>query len=134
MHPVGDALGGNGQWGYKDDYIAHHEPFDYYASTANPHHLAVASDGSGNDTVAGLRRIGTDTQSYVAGQPQFDTANHNYDTSDFDQLVASIDSGALPASALPNVSFLKAPGYQDGHAAYSERPTSRPSSFARSTP
>ena len=52
--------------------------------------------------------------------PQFDTANHNYDTGDFDDLVAAITAGRLPASALPAVTFLKAPGYQDGHAAYSE--------------
>jgi phospholipase C len=120
VHPVGIALGGSGQWGYKDDYIPHHEPFDYYASTANPHHLAVASDTSGNDTLAGLQTIGMDTQSYSGGQPQFDTPNHNYDVSDFDQLVAAINRGALPPSALPNVSFLKAPGYEDGHAAYSD--------------
>ena len=110
VHPVGPALGGSGQWGFKDDYIAHHEPFDYYASTANPHHLAPAS----------LSSIGTDTQSYVGGAPQFDTANHNYDSSDFDQLVAAINTGGLPSSALPAVTFLKAPGYQDGHAAYSD--------------
>jgi phospholipase C len=52
--------------------------------------------------------------------PQFDTANHNYDTSDFDQLVAAINAGKLPPSALPAVTFLKAPGYQDGHAGYSD--------------
>jgi phospholipase C len=40
--------------------------------------------------------------------------------SDFDGLVAAINGGSLPASALPAVSFLKAPGYQDGHAAYSD--------------
>ena len=67
-----------------------------------------------------LATVGTDTQSYVGGVPQFDTPNHNYDMSDFDQLVAAIGSGQLPASALPAVSFLKAPGYQDGHAAYSD--------------
>ncbi len=39
--------------------------------------------------------------------------------SDFDQLVAGINHGDLPPTALPAVSFLKAPGYQDGHAAYS---------------
>ena len=120
VHPVGVALGGSGQWGYKDDYIPHHEPFDYYASTANPHHLAVPTDASGNDTLAGLQEIGTDTQSYVGGVPQFDTPNHQYDMSDFDQLVAAIAAHKLPASALPAVSFLKAPGYQDGHAAYSD--------------
>ncbi len=32
----------------------------------------------------------------------------------------AISSGKLPRSALPAVSFLKAPGYQDGHAAYSD--------------
>ena len=94
VHPVGVALGGSGQCGYKDDYIAHHEPFDYYASTANPHHLTVATDASGNDTLAGLQEIGTDTQSYVGGVPQFDTPNHQYDMSDFDQLVAAIASAA----------------------------------------
>ena len=34
--------------------------------------------------------------------------------------MAAISDGELPASALPAVSFLKAPGYQDGHAAYSD--------------
>jgi phospholipase C len=122
VHPVGVALGGDGSqgWGYKDDYIPHHEPFNYYASTANPHHLTVATDGSGQDTLAALKTIGRDTQSYTGGKPQFDTPNHNYDTSDFDQLVGAITNGDLPPSALPAVSFLKAPGYQDGHAAYSD--------------
>ncbi len=119
VHPIGAALGGTGQWGYKDDYIPHHEPFQYYASTANPHHLTVQSS-SGQDTLAGLESIGKDTQSYSGGVPQFNTPNHNYDTSDFSQLVEAISRRELPASALPAVSFLKAPGYQDGHAAYSE--------------
>ena len=119
VHPIGSALGGAGQYGYKDDYIPHHEPFQYYASTANPHHLTVPIEG-GQDTLSGLRSIGHDTQSYADGQPQFNTPNHNYDTSDFDQLVAGISAGRLPASALPAVSFLKAPGYQDGHGAYSD--------------
>ena len=111
---------GTGQYGWKDDYIAHHEPFQYYASTANPHHLTIPVNAGGQDTLAGLRAIGTDTQHYVAGKPQFDTPNHNYDMSDFDQLVAAIGHHELPASALPAVSFLKAPGYQDGHAGYSD--------------
>ena len=118
--PVGEALGGSGQWSYKDDYIPHHEPFQYYASTANPHHLTIARNPAGHDKLAALATIGTDTQSYVNGAPQFNTPNHNYDMSDFDQLVTAISNHELPSSALPAVSFLKAPGYQDGHAAYSD--------------
>jgi phospholipase C len=124
--PVGVAFGAtpsNAPWGFKDDYIPHHEPFQYYASTANPHHLTVPTDAGGGDTLAGLEEIGTDTQSFSGGYgvgPQFDTPNHNYDTSDFDQLVAAIAAHRLPASALPAVTFLKAPGFQDGHAAYSD--------------
>jgi phospholipase C len=117
VHPVGAALGGTGgltpggtNYGNKDDYIAHHEPFNYYASTANPHHLAPSS----------LSAIGTDTQTITNGVPQFDTANHQYDTSDFDSLVGAISRGYLSPDHLPAVSFLKAPGYQDGHAGYSD--------------
>ena len=110
VHPVGIAAGGVGQYGFKDDYIPHHEPFMYYASTANPHHLSPAS----------IAAIGTDTQTFVGGVPQFDTANHQYDMSDFDALVAAINHGLISPDHLPAVSFLKAPGYQDGHAAYSD--------------
>ncbi|MDQ1753040.1 MAG: phospholipase [Pseudonocardiales bacterium] len=117
VHPVGAAVGGTGgttpggsNYGNKDDYIAHHEPFQYYASTANPHHLAPAS----------LTAIGTDTQTISAGVPQFNTANHQYDTSDFDSLVAAISHGYVSPDKLPAVSFLKAPGYQDGHPGYSD--------------
>jgi phospholipase C len=105
-HNVGVAVGGTGQYGTKGDYIPHHEPFQYYASTANPHHLAPASLGV----------VGTDT----ATPGTFDTANHQYDMSDFDSLVSAIHAGTLPASHLPAVSILKAPGYEDGHAAYSD--------------
>ena len=120
VHAVGAAVGGTGQYGYKDDYIPHHEPFDYYASTANPHHLTLPTNSKGKDTMSALKSIGKDTQHYVSGVPQFDTPNHQYDTTDFDQLVSAIRRGDLPPSALPAVSFLKAPGYQDGHAAYSD--------------
>jgi phospholipase C len=109
-HPIGAAIGGTGQWGFKGDYIPHHEPFEYYASTANPQHLPPAS----------LAAIGTDTQSYTNGKPNFDTANHQYDMSDFDALVGAISHGYLSPDHLPAVSFLKAPGYQDGHAGYSD--------------
>ena len=52
--------------------------------------------------------------------PQFDTANHQYDMSDFDALVGAIAHGYVSPDHLPAVSFLKAPGYQDGHAGYSD--------------
>jgi phospholipase C len=117
VHPVGAAVGGTGgtvaggtNYGNKDDYIPHHEPFQYYASTANPHHLAPAS----------LSAIGTDTQSFSSGVPQWDTANHQYDTGDFDALVGAIATGHMSPASLPAVSFVKAPGYQDGHPGYSD--------------
>ena len=117
-HPIGAAVGGTGgtiagstNYGTKDDYIAHHEPFQYYASTANPHHLPPTS----------LAAIGTDTQTTTGGGvPQFNTANHQYDVSNFDSLVGAISHGYLSPDHLPAVSFLKAPGYQDGHAGYSD--------------
>ena len=104
------ARAGPGQWGTKADYIPHHEPFEYYSSTANPHHLAPKR----------LSAVGTDT----ATPGRFNTANHQYDMSNFDALVAAIHEGTLSASHFPAVSFLKAPGYEDGHAAYSD-PISR---------
>jgi phospholipase C len=73
------------------DYIPHHEPFQYYAATANPMHLPPTS---------------------VAAIGHQDQANHQYDTADF---WAAADSGHLP-----QVSFLKAAAYQDGHAGYSD--------------
>ncbi len=121
QNPVQDPLG---TWGYKDDYIAHHEPFQYYATTANPHHLTIPTDSIGNDTLAGLQSIGTDTQTFSGGTygsgPQFNTPNHQYDMTDFDQLVSAIAHGTVSPDNLPAVSFLKAPGYEDGHAGYSD--------------
>jgi phospholipase C len=76
--------------GSVSDYVPHHNPFSYYQSTANPHHLPPSS----------IQAVGTTDQ-----------ANHNYDLSVFAQ--------AVKAKRLPAVSFLKAPGYQDGHAGYS---------------
>jgi phospholipase C len=76
----------------KADYIPHHQPFQYYASTANPTHARPKSAAS-------------------IGQSG-DGANHQYDTHDF---FDAVNAGNFPA-----VSFLKAPGYQDGHAGYSD--------------
>jgi phospholipase C len=73
------------------DYSPHHEPFQYYQSTANPKHLPPSS----------VRAIGGTDQ-----------ANHQYDITDFN---AAVDANNIPA-----VSFLKAPEYQDGHAGYSD--------------
>lgn len=73
------------------DYSPHHNPFSYYRSTANPHHVAPKN----------VNEIGHDGQ-----------ANHNYDLSDF--------TAVAKAGKLPAVSFLKAGAYQDGHAGYSD--------------
>ncbi len=73
------------------DYSPHHEPFQYYASTANPRHLPPTS---------------------IAAIGQQDQANHQYDLKDF---WAAATHGKLPA-----VSYLKAAAYQDGHAGYSD--------------
>jgi phospholipase C len=73
------------------DYLPHHNPFQFYEHTANPHHLPPgAADKIGED----------------------DQARHNYDLSDFYQ--------ALSENHLPAVSFVKAKAYQDGHAGYSD--------------
>jgi phospholipase C len=79
------------------DYVPHHQPYQYYASTQNPSHARPTSIAS----------IGV----------QGDAGNHQYDTHDwFD---------ALAAGNLPGVSFLKAASYQDGHPGNSNPPTSR---------
>jgi len=61
-------------------------PFQKYASTANPHHLPPSSKSM----------IGYSDQ-----------ANHQYDLSDF--------SDAASSGNLPAVSFLRAPSYQNAH-------------------
>ncbi|MDP9121069.1 MAG: alkaline phosphatase family protein, partial [Acidobacteriota bacterium] len=73
-----------------NDYSAHHEPFQYWLSTANPHHLPPSS---------------------VAMIGHTDQANHQYDLTDF--------QNALNAGNLPAVTYLKAKKSQDGHAGYS---------------
>jgi phospholipase C len=73
------------------DYIPHHEPFQYYATTQNLQHTRPTS----------VWTIGSD-----------DAAHHQYDIDDFYDVV---NAGNMPA-----VSFLKAPGYEDAHAGYSD--------------
>jgi phospholipase C len=75
----------------ESDYIQHHEPFQFYPSTANPTHA---------------RPKNVSTIGYT------DQANHQYDLLDF---YSAVSTGNFPA-----VSFLKAPGYQDAHAGYSD--------------
>jgi phospholipase C len=76
------------------DYIPHHDPFQFYASTANPYHLPPSS----------LKEIG-----YT------DQANHQYGMRYFTDALHGAGGAQLPA-----VSYLKAPGYQDGHPGYSD--------------
>jgi phospholipase C len=75
----------------KADYIPHHEPFQYYKSTANLTHARPTSAAT----------VGTT-----------DAANHQYDLHDF--------YDAVNAGNFPTVNFLKAKGIQDGHAGYSD--------------
>jgi len=75
----------------KGDYIPHHEPFQYWQRTGNQHHLLRSS---------------------VANIGRTDQANHQYDLIDF--------WDAFDAGNLPEVSFLKARGFEDGHAGYSD--------------
>lgn len=77
--------------GTQVDYSPHHQPFQYYASTANPSHARPTS----------IAAIGTS-----------DAAHHQYDMHDF--------TDALAAGNMASVSFLKAPRYQDAHAANSD--------------
>jgi phospholipase C len=73
------------------DYLSFTEPFQYYQSTSNPHHLPPTS----------LAMIG-----------QTDQAKHQYDLSDF--------WNVAEAGNLPTVSFLKAAVYQSGHPGSSD--------------
>jgi phospholipase C len=75
------------------DYVPHHEPFQYYASTHNPHHLRPSPDRPS--------QIG-----------KSDQANHQYDIDDFFK--------ALKSGNLPSVSYLKAPKYQNAHPSNSD--------------
>jgi len=73
------------------DYYPLVEPFQYYNSTANPHHLLPNSTAKIGHT---------------------DQANHQYDLNDF--------WNAAESNNLPAVSFIKAATYQQGHPAISD--------------
>ena len=82
------------------DYVEHHQPFQYYASTANLTHARPSS----------ISAIGS---SYEDGRGRIpDPANHQYDTDDF--------FIALTNGNLPSVTFLKAPSFQDAHPGNSD--------------
>lgn len=68
------------------NYNSHYDPFQYYQSTANPHHLPPGS---------------------VAAIGHTDQANHQYDLAAF---WSAVDNGTMPA-----VSFLKALDPETGH-------------------
>ncbi len=73
------------------DYVPHHDPFQFYASTANPAHLPPTSEAAIGHT---------------------DQANHQYDISDFYE---TLKDGNMPA-----VSFLKPPAYENAHPGNSD--------------
>jgi len=91
----------------KQDYIGHHEPFNYFPSTQNLHHLPPSSPGMVGRT---------------------DQAHHQYDLSSLFTInsVSGASSrtyditGFRPGVTLPAVTYLKAPGFLDGHAQYSD--------------
>ena len=83
----------------ENDYIQHHNWFQYYQSTANPTHARPNS----------VQDIG---YTYDRGTNTVDPANHEYDVNDF---YAAVSAGNFPA-----VSYIKAPAYEDGHAGYSD--------------
>jgi phospholipase C len=70
----------------ESDYVPHHEPFQFYPSTANPTHARPT----------GVASIGLT-----------DAANHQYDLHDF--------FDALAAGNLAAVSYLKPQSYQNAH-------------------
>jgi len=73
------------------DYVPHHDPFQFYKSTSNPKHLPPTSEAAIGHT---------------------DQANHLYDISDFSE---TLRDGNMPA-----VSFLKPPAYENAHPGNSD--------------
>jgi phospholipase C len=84
--------GTNPQNSSDGDYIPHHEPFQFFASTLNGHHV-----GPSDPALIGESADGT---------------HHQYDVSAF--------WTALEEDRLPAVTYLKAGAYQDGHPGYSD--------------
>ena len=91
----------------KQDYIGHHEPFNYFPSTQNLNHLPPSSPA----------KVGHDDQ-----------ASHQYDLSELFAINSVSGAGSRtyditgfqPGVTLPAVTYIKAPGFMDGHAQYSD--------------
>jgi phospholipase C len=84
------------------DYGINREPFQLYASTANPDHVAPAS----------LQEVGN------AG-----LANHQYDLTDF--------WAAAAIHRIPAVSFIKAPNFETGHPGLDSTPLEEQTFFVQ---
>lgn len=83
-----------GLGGSTADYVAHHEPFQFYPETANPHHLTPTTTPGATDQ-----------------------ANHQYDLSEFTTALANT---GIYGNQLPAVPFLKAKAVYDAHPGYSD--------------
>jgi phospholipase C len=82
----------------KSDYIAHHNWFQYYASTANPAHTRPSS----------IARVGFTDPKDSGATP----VHHEYDINDF--------HSAVLTGNFPSVSYLKAPAVGDAHPGNSD--------------
>jgi phospholipase C len=83
----------------QNSYVMHHEPFEYYKSTANLEHMAPSS----------ASQVGFSDSSTV---PWKERVNHQYDLSWFKK--------SIEAENMPQVSFLKPPAAENGHAGNSD--------------
>jgi phospholipase C len=124
---VGDLLNASGlSWGWfqggfancnsiheasdgsvKQDYIGHHEPFQYFPSTQNPTHLPPSSPAMVGLTDQAKHQYDLSALFTINNVPG--TTSRTYDI-----------TGFQPGVTLPAVTFLKAPGFLDGHAQYSD--------------
>jgi phospholipase C len=92
--PAVCAAASIGLAGSTADYVAHHEPFQYYPETGNPHHLLPTTTPGASDQ-----------------------ANHQYDLSEFTTILANTGTYS---NQLPAVTYLKAKAAFDAHPGYSD--------------
>jgi phospholipase C len=91
----------------KQDYIGHHEPFQYFASTQNLTHLPPSSASMVGLTDQANHQYDLDALFTINSVPG--TSSRTYDI-----------TGLRSDVTLPAVTFIKAPGFMDGHAQYSD--------------